>query len=179
MSPKEVYRSAGAVAAAVVGLLIAWSFHVDAQERTVRESRRDARLTEGGTESGHASHGRSFTACADACAGCQRACDSCVRHCLTLVADGKKEHEQTLQTCLDCAEVCAAADRIVSRGGPLSDTICRACAEACQRCAEACERFANDEQMAACAKQCRTCQRACESMLDHAAQVGQTNAKNR
>jgi hypothetical protein len=84
-----------------------------------------------------------------------------------MLAEGKKEHQQTLQTCLDCAEICAAADRIVSRSGPFSDTICRACAEACERCAKACEQFPDDEHMAQCAKECRTCQRECESMVSH------------
>lgn len=119
----------------------------------------------------HVHHGMSE--CAAACAGCQMACDSCAAHCLGLLEEGKKAHAETLQTCLDCAEVCAAADRIVARGGPFSEIICRACADACARCAEACEKFPDDEHMADCAKECRKCATACQQMLGegpHAAQ---------
>jgi len=181
MSSKGVYRGAGAVAAAAAGMLLVWNLHVGAQERLGREIRREVGAEQargGATQAARASHHRSYDECANACAACQRVCDSCAAHCLGLVAEGKKEHQQTLQTCLDCAEICAAANRIVSRSGPFSDTICRACAEACDRCAKACEQFPSDEYMAQCAKECRTCQKACEAMLSHgarSAQAGQTD----
>jgi hypothetical protein len=183
-----IYRNAGLIAFASLAMLAVWGIHVGAQERSGREIRRELRnesrqaVGAAGAAASHSGHGGAANDCAAACADCQRSCDSCAEHCLKLVAEGNKRHQQTLQTCLDCAEICAAADRIVSRSGPFSDTICRACAEACKRCATACEQFPDDEHMAQCANECGKCQRACESMLSQSPQAGRTNpteSKNR
>jgi hypothetical protein len=42
-------------------------------------------------------HAEHMMKCAKVCAECQVDCDSCFKHCLTLLADGKKEHAQTAQ----------------------------------------------------------------------------------
>lgn len=104
--------------------------------------------------------------CAAACSDCQRACDACAHHCGLMLAEGKKEHLTTLQTCQDCATVCAAAAGIVARHGPFSDAICKACAEACNRCGKECEKFPNDPMMKKCADACKACEKACRDMLD-------------
>ena len=174
MPSHRTVRNSIALAVAGVAVAVVWSFHVGAQERIGRELRREVRSERRQAREGtgadrdpssHDPHGQPTPECAAECAECQQVCDSCAAHCLMLVADGQKEHQQTLQTCLDCAEICAAADRVVARGGPFSDVICRACAEACARCAAACEKFPDDEHMARCAKECRKCQQACETML--------------
>jgi hypothetical protein len=51
-------------------------------------------------------HGDHFATCAKACADCQQQCDACFHHCATQLAAGKKEHEKTMHTCVDCAECC-------------------------------------------------------------------------
>jgi hypothetical protein len=104
--------------------------------------------------------------CAAACSDCQRACDACAHHCGMMLAEGKKEHLTTLQTCQDCATVCAAAACIVARHGPFSDSICKACAEACNRCGKECDKFPNDPMMKKCADACKACEKACRDMLD-------------
>jgi hypothetical protein len=118
-------------------------------------------------DKGHHEHGP-FDKCARACADCSLQCDSCFKHCLSLVADGKKDHLQSMQLCNDCGTVCAAAQKIVSRGGPLSATICDACAKSCDTCGAACEKFPDDTHMTACAKACRDCAKACREMIKHA-----------
>lgn len=106
--------------------------------------------------------------CARACSDCQRICDQCSTHCADLMAQGMKEHKKTLMTCQDCAEVCASASKIVSRGGPFADVICKACAETCARCGQACDvHGAHDKIMKACADECRKCEKACREMLKH------------
>ena len=115
----------------------------------------------------HKMHAEQYDKCAKACADCMRECESCARHCAHMVAQGHKEHLTTLGTCPDCAEFCAAAARIVARKGPLSNTICEACAKACDECGAACEKFPNDEHMTRCAKECRACAAACREMLKH------------
>ncbi len=117
---------------------------------------------------GHDHHAQAFDQCAKACGDCQRACDSCATHCQHMVAQGKKEHQTTLRTCLDCADHCAAAARITARRGPFAGLICKACEEACARCGTECVKF-DDEHMKKCAKECRKCEKACQEMLTHVA----------
>ena len=114
-----------------------------------------------------AAHHEMHEKCAKACFDCSRECASCFHHCAHLVADGKKEHLKTLQTCQDCAAVCKAASCITARHGPFSDTICTSCAEACKRCGDACDQHKNDEMMKKCADECRRCEKACRDMLKH------------
>jgi hypothetical protein len=118
---------------------------------------------------GGAHHGGHFLECAKACDACQLECDSCSRHCAEQVADGKKEHMRTLGTCADCGAICSAAARITARGGPMSATICDACARSCDMCAEACDKVGPDDaHMKRCAEECRKCARACREMIKHA-----------
>jgi len=105
--------------------------------------------------------------CAKACDDCGRVCDACATHCARLIADGKKEHVHTQQTCLDCASICRAAGAVTARSGVFSDLICAACADACKRCAEACDHHKDDPVMKRCADECRTCEQACREMLKH------------
>jgi len=112
-------------------------------------------------------HHAHMAACAKACADCQNACASCQAHCTDLLADGKKEHLRTAQLCADCADICTAAAKIVSRGGPTAGTTCEACAKICDVCGEACEKHPQDEHMKMCAKACRDCAKACREMLKH------------
>ena len=107
----------------------------------------------------------SIDACAEACSKCQRTCDACARHCATKIGEGSGHHMATLRTCLDCADVCSAASRIVARNGVFSNQICTACADACAKCAAECDKHASDAIMLECAKQCRACETACREML--------------
>jgi hypothetical protein len=109
-----------------------------------------------------------FDVCAKACADCMLQCDSCHHHCTHLVAEGKKDHFATMRLCDDCAAVCATAARVTGGHGPLSATICEACARSCDACGAACEKVPSDEHMAACAKACRDCAKACRDMIEHA-----------
>ena len=112
-------------------------------------------------------HGSAFMDCAKACGMCAGMCDACSAHCARMLADGKKDHLTTLRTCLDCATICGAAACVTARGGPFSDTICTACAEACKRCGDACEKHKDDDIMRRCTEECRKCEKACRAMLKH------------
>jgi hypothetical protein len=102
---------------------------------------------------------------AKACTECLRECESCAHHCALLVAEGKKDHLKTLDSCSDCADVCVAAAQIVSRHGPMAVLVCEACAKACDTCGTECEKFPADEHMKRCAKACRDCAKACREMI--------------
>lgn len=112
----------------------------------------------------HAAH---FQACAKECAECMRECQSCARHCADMIVEGKKDHMTALGHCVDCADFCAAAAKIVARRGPLAAAICESCAKACDACAGECEKFPDDEHMKRCAHECRTCAKACRAMLEN------------
>lgn len=116
----------------------------------------------------HAMPTAAHETCAKACSDCQRMCDSCATHCAHQLHAGKQEHIETLMTCRDCADFCAAASQIVARGGPFAKEICTGCAEACAKCGAACEKFAEDAHMKKCAEECRKCEKACRDMLAHA-----------
>ena len=64
--------------------------------------------------------------------------------------------------------MCAVASQIISRGGPMSTLVCKACADACAQCAVACEKFPNDAHMKKCAEECRMCEKACRAMIKDA-----------
>ncbi|HVA48770.1 MAG TPA: hypothetical protein VNH11_20560 [Pirellulales bacterium] len=157
-------RASAFVAATTLAVAVAFSLQALAQGRN-ESSRPNGIRAATASKAAHEHHAQPTSQCAAECGACQQACDSCAAHCLDLVSEGNKAHRETLQTCLDCAEICAAADQIVSRGGPFSGLICKACADACARCAAACERFTDDQHMSQCAKECRKCQSACETML--------------
>jgi hypothetical protein len=113
-------------------------------------------------------HAAMFMDCAKACDDCKRSCDACGAHCAKMIAEGQKHHMVTLKTCQDCAAVCSAASCIVAKGGPFSDLICTACADACKRCGDACEQHGKgDPTMKQCADECRKCEKACRDMLTH------------
>lgn len=110
-------------------------------------------------------HSQHMMDCAKACDDCARICEMCSAHCTRMVADGKREHLETLKTCQDCATVCSAASCITARSGPFTDQICQACADVCKRCGDACEKHAADATMKQCMDECRRCEKACRDML--------------
>ncbi len=117
----------------------------------------------------HDHHAQAFDQCAKACGDCQRACDSCATHCQHMLAQGKKEHQTTLRTCLDCADHCAAAARITARQDPSRLLFARLAKKPALAVAKSARRF-DDEHMKKCAEECRKCEKACREMLTHVAQ---------
>ena len=113
-------------------------------------------------------HAEHFMKCAKACADCQLQCDSCFKHCLTLLAGGKKEHAKTAQLCADCAECCKTCSTLCARQSPLARPVLECCTKCCDECAAACEKFPDDKHMADCAKACKECAKACREMIKHA-----------
>ena len=122
-------------------------------------------MVAGTTRAAEHEHAKHFADCAKACAACQLECDMCFKHCLTLLADGKKDHAKTVQTCADCAECCKACATLCARSSPFCPAACECCAKCCDECATACEKFPDDTHMAGCAKSCRDCAKACRDLV--------------
>ncbi len=79
-----------------------------------------------------------------------------------------------LTTCirlnLDCADICTATGRMLSRPTDWNVTLIRsvleACRTACQACGEECARHAEmHEHCTVCAEACRRCEQACTELL--------------
>ena len=110
-----------------------------------------------------------LAACIDACSDCAESCTQCADACLA------EESVQDLTTCvrlnLDCADVCTATGRVVSRqtgyDAEVTSAVLRACIEACGKCAAECEMHAAHgmEHCRVCAAECRRCEQACQELL--------------
>lgn len=108
-------------------------------------------------------------ACIDACFDCAQACTACADACL-----GEQQHLQMLVRCirlnLDCADVCEATGRLLSRQTEPDWSLIRAqleaCAAACRSCGDECQRHAGMHQHCrVCAESCRRCEQACNRLL--------------
>ena len=109
-------------------------------------------------------HDKLHQGCLKACADCAKACDMTFHHCVTQVAEGKKEHAKALHLASDCAAFCGLAACMIARESPLMAAACHACAEACKACAAECDKL-DSAEMKACAKSCRECEKSCVEMV--------------
>ena len=103
--------------------------------------------------------------CLRSCTECAVACNKTTRHCLDLIAQGRKDHSNALGMMLDSEELCSVAMKLVARSSPHMTRLCEVCAKACDDCATECGKFSSDPQMAACAKVCRECSADCRAMV--------------
>ena len=119
--------------------------------------------------SGPAVDGGALVECIGACFDCAQACIACADACM---GEGDL---QMLARCirldLDCAEVCNATGKILSRQTAFDEEMARvvveACARACRVCGEECEQHAEHgmEHCGVCAGACRRCESACDNLL--------------
>jgi hypothetical protein len=106
--------------------------------------------------------------CIDACFACAQACVACADACLAEEMVGELRRCITMDA--NCADICEATGRVMSRQtmyeGAISKTLLEACRFACQRCAEECERHAtHHEHCRVCAEACRACETACAELV--------------
>ncbi len=109
-----------------------------------------------------------LTQCIDAAYDCSQACVSCADACLA------EPNVQSLKRCirlnLDCADICDATGRILSRQTEPDSTILgtqlQALTAACRICAEECERHATAyAHCRVCAEASRRCEQATNRLL--------------
>lgn len=105
----------------------------------------------------------------DTLIACSEACTACADACLSegMVADLTK----CIRTNLDCADVCSATARVLSRhtgyDANISRALLEACVMACRACGDECARHAGmHEHCRICAEACRACESACQNLLD-------------
>lgn len=103
----------------------------------------------------------------NAAAECAYVCTTCADACM------EEQDPAKLRKCirnnLDCADICQATARLISRPGEQDPEVLRAqldaCAIACRACADECEKHAEmHEHCRVCAESCRACAEACDRM---------------
>ncbi|GIF01238.1 hypothetical protein Ari01nite_87020 [Paractinoplanes rishiriensis] len=109
-----------------------------------------------------------LAAAIDALIACGGACTACADACLS--EDTVGELTKCIRTNLDCADVCAATARVLSRhtgyDANLSRALLEACVTACKSCGDECGRHAgHHEHCRICADACRSCEQACRDLL--------------
>ncbi len=108
--------------------------------------------------------------CIDSCFDCAQACTACADACLG--EDDPGHLARCIRLDLDCADMCDATGKILSRQTAFEPAMARAalgaCAESCRLCAEECEHHASEmdmEHCRACSEACRRCEQACNDLI--------------
>ena len=109
-----------------------------------------------------------LSVCIDACFECAQACTACADACLS--EREVAELVDCIRADLDCADICEATGRLLSRYSPDGTNLARAfldtCIAACRACGDECDRHASKHQHCRiCADACRRCEQACQDMI--------------
>lgn len=115
--------------------------------------------------------------CIEAAFECTQACTACADACLA--EDAGMDLTACIRVNLDCADVCQATGRVLSRLVRPALAIHRAqvsaCMNACRICGEECRRHADaHEHCRICADACRRCEEACAELLSALEDVSAT-----
>ena len=106
--------------------------------------------------------------CVEECFDCSATCTACADACLGEpdVADMVR----AIRLSADCADVCDATGRAVTRQTEPDRRLMRAaietCIISCRACAEECDRHAaHHDHCRVCTEVCRSCEQACSDLL--------------
>jgi exosome complex RNA-binding protein Csl4 len=104
----------------------------------------------------------------DALSDCAQACTADAD--ANLAEQDLAEMVRCIRLCLDCADVCTATLRVISRQTNYDASVARpqleACVASCKSCGDECERHAHMPHCRVCAEACRRCEQACRDLLD-------------
>jgi hypothetical protein len=103
--------------------------------------------------------------CLEACSDCAKACDMGFHHCLTLAAEGKKEHAKPLEYFESCAGFCALSACNIAKHSPLMAFSCDACEDACKETLAVVSK-SDSPEMKAAAKALARCEKSCAAMVE-------------
>jgi hypothetical protein len=106
--------------------------------------------------------------CIDECFDCSATCTACGDACL-----GEPDVSDLIRSIrlnADCADVCDAVGRVLSRQTEIDLGVVRAAIEACivvcRACGDECQRHAmHHDHCRVCAEVCRSCEQACRDLL--------------
>lgn len=112
-----------------------------------------------------------LVACIEACFGCEQSCTACADACLG------EEKLQMMVRCirlnLDCADLCGAVGRVLSRQTETEWSIVsaqlQALVQVVRACGDECQQHADrHEHCRVCAESCRMCEESCNRLLAQA-----------
>ena len=109
-----------------------------------------------------------LAAAIDAAYTCSQVCTACADACLSESSVG--DMATCIRNDLDCADVCEATGRVLSRhtgyDANLTRAVLQACAAACKACGDECASHAGmHEHCRICAEACRRCEAACTDLI--------------
>ncbi len=109
-----------------------------------------------------------LAAAVDACLRCLQSCTTCAN--ADLAEDDVLEMRACIACCLNCADVCDATARLLSRPAysepAVIHPLLQACVRTCTTCAEECARHApHHVHCALCEQVCRACVESCTALL--------------
>ena len=104
----------------------------------------------------------------DALSDCAQACTADAD--ANLAEQNLAHMVRCIRLCLDCADVCTATLRVISRQTRYDASVARpqleACVASCKSCGDECERHApQHEHCRVCEQACRRCEQACRELL--------------
>jgi hypothetical protein len=107
--------------------------------------------------------------CIDECLACLQSCTACAD--ASVAEENVADMRKCIRLCLDCADVCDATARTLTRQTEYVASTSRAqvssCLELCAICADECERHAaHHGHCRLSAEECRRCEKACSTLLD-------------
>jgi hypothetical protein len=107
--------------------------------------------------------------CIQECVARAQTCTACSD--ADVAEDDVANLRRCIRLCLDCADICEATGRMLTRqtdyDARLSKAQLTVCRQECASCAEECERHADHhEHCRICAEECRRCEEACSALLD-------------
>jgi hypothetical protein len=118
---------------------------------------------------------RTFNLDTGVLAATTEAANDCAQACTACADDDLSEPDvaeliKCIRLCLDCADVCTATVRVISRqteyDANLTRSILEACATACRSCGDECQHHAAMHvHCRVCAEACRRCEQACRQLL--------------
>ncbi|HVK75923.1 MAG TPA: four-helix bundle copper-binding protein [Kofleriaceae bacterium] len=118
----------------------------------------------------------------ETCILCEQTCSACADACLG--EPDPKPLVRCVRLNLDCADVCSATARMLSRHLHADPTLLAQqvalCAIACALCAGECERHAREhEHCRVCAEMCRNCERQCREFVESRADLTPAHVPSR
>jgi hypothetical protein len=103
----------------------------------------------------------------EACFDCAQACTICADTCLRANVDSRLSAH--VRRNLDCADICLATGRVLSRqtGQDLGIVMAmlEACIRSCRGCADDCAEQPDIAVCGLCVQACRRCERACDDLM--------------
>ena len=109
--------------------------------------------------------------CIEECVSCAQACTACADAYLSESDDQLPILRTCIRSAENCADLCNATARMLSRhtgyDADVTRTVLQACIIVCRSCGDECASHASQhEHCRACAEACRSCEQTCQALIE-------------